>query len=713
MKKSLSINTASSISNLTTSASLYRPGQSLTGGEESANKLLNCLDLAKRNIFLALEENDVGLEHMFNSKKLMGAIQAVLFNYAQEIMDFDKQSKKDHEKLISDDANMEERYDLTSNIRSRYRGNTNVTKTPSSTLSTPYTPISDVPSEAYVIDEDNVWGKMLDLKEDLRVSNNKTLYYQEKTKEFAEKLRKNNLQMDFLRGQLLRRDEELKTQRETFYREILLLREQIYTIKEGRTEAFTTLVWPTKRETSSDDVSSVKQMRNLFERHLNQVQQSHHKEVLEKEIDFKSDVLQWKHKYDNLMLQHETCTRDAISKDSQIDDLRKAVEKLQHDVSTLEKDCDLYLHKLTDFEENNVQMQMDIQGKDADKRDLLDKIHKLATEQLKEFPFHGEFLSMDDIIERLEDLKEIRSGSKVDSKQELQLAQSSMLVEDLTARLQQTEDRQKEQRQARWDLQGEIDQLRTDMNEKVLKIQYLETLAQEKTGKETNLMKQLKDKNQRLTEEMEVLKKDNKSKQDKKKIVKPVVSQPPSTINIEEIDKVKQELLSKTEELEHTTEQMEYYKKEMEALREAQEKLYRDWDRDIKKIEKLKQKKEKENPVKKSKPVKYETLPKHHPQVPDHGLAMLHKNHHENLQAQKSRVEAKRQNIRDLAAEKAEQTVITTASRVIFDPEVITSYIPTRTFVNIDALEVSTPDNTTTLFNELSVSVFALSIHHF
>src|SRR4051812_8497796 len=102
-------------------------------------------------------------------KKLVGAVQAVLFNYAQEIVNFDMNSRKDLEKLSSQD--IEDKYDLTSNIKSRYRGNANLVHLDNNhqqnivtqSTTTPFTPMSDISNfvfSEYDDDDDQLWGKL-------------------------------------------------------------------------------------------------------------------------------------------------------------------------------------------------------------------------------------------------------------------------------------------------------------------------------------------------------------------------------------------------------------------------------------------------------------------------------------------------------------------------------------------------------------------------
>jgi hypothetical protein len=703
-KQSLTISTTSNVSELATNVALYAPRQSAPkGGEDSVNRLLKCLDTAKKNLLMALEENDIPLAVHMDSKRIMGAIQAVLFNYAQEVLDFDNHSKKENQKIIDEDVDLD-RYDLSSNIRSRLRGNSNlIGKVPANTLSTPFTPVSEAtktPIDFDETDDEFMWEKMLELHEELRHSTNKTTYYQEKVKEFAERLRKTNLQMDFLRGQLLRRDEELKNQRETFYREILLLREQIYTIREGRTEAFTTMSWNKSGALiQNDDELSVTKMRDRYEKHLNQVQQTHSKQVLEKELDFKSEFASLKNKYDSLVSSTEAIKNENAEKSLQVDDLRKAVENCQATIKGLEHDCDLYLKKLSDYETMATRLQIDIQDKQDAEKNLMERLKKISQENIQEVPFKGEFLSMDDVMERLEDLHEIRTSGGTDPRQNVELVRVTMLAEDLMTRLLQMEERMKEGRQARWEQQAQMDKLSAELNERTLRVQYLETVATE-TGKDQNIVKQLRAQNKRLQEEIDELKKKKGVKKEKEIPVSP----PAPIIQIDDTatKELERKLAIKSEECDVHMVTVELLKKQIIELEEDKERMEQEY-RDRKMVTVPKKKKEKK------KVPKFEPMQKPHPHVRDDGLDAMSKNAYENLLAQKSRAEAKRQSIREMAAAQAEKSIVTTASRIILDPNNVGSYSPTRTFLEegnyVHNTEVSTTPDQSALFEQLHSSL--------
>jgi hypothetical protein len=189
---------------------------------------------AKKNLILALEENEIflPLDDEEAKDRVNLSVDAVLFNYSQSIIEYEGKYRQEMRGLANGNTG-KPILDISTHTSIKYRNaqhpeirnNNNTTSLETEIPATSF--VTEPDYNFYGPDSTLSLGIVLDLKDKLRKQKDLTKFYESKMKEIGEKLRRNDVQMDFLRGQLLRRDQELKNQRESFYKEIFLLREQV------------------------------------------------------------------------------------------------------------------------------------------------------------------------------------------------------------------------------------------------------------------------------------------------------------------------------------------------------------------------------------------------------------------------------------------------------------------------------------------------------
>lgn len=163
--------------------------------------LQDILDRTKQNILASLEEHQVLIPQASAKKiEVNTALSKILFVFSENVLDkleeFNKQMQQSHHE------------EKTGPIK----------KIASNTSTFGMSQLKQLHSSA---------GEILKLRDQVKQSQELQHYYEDRLRENGETIRKTNIQMDFLKGQLTRREVELAKLRERFYKEVLILKEQV------------------------------------------------------------------------------------------------------------------------------------------------------------------------------------------------------------------------------------------------------------------------------------------------------------------------------------------------------------------------------------------------------------------------------------------------------------------------------------------------------
>jgi len=145
----------------------------------------------------------------------------------------------------------------------------------------------------------------------------------------GEMQRKANVQMDFLKGQLSRRDQELAKLRERFFKELLLLKEQLY--KKGRGEEVDSysMPWDKAEDASDQERNNNEQMIQKMQKSIRELRDKQREEIRLLELKYQEEIKKLQQLLADYKQDFQSSTSNVLDREAEMSKLKKEISSLQ------------------------------------------------------------------------------------------------------------------------------------------------------------------------------------------------------------------------------------------------------------------------------------------------------------------------------------------------------------------------------------------------
>ncbi|KAL9646811.1 hypothetical protein ABK040_013673 [Willaertia magna] len=212
-----------------------------------------------------------------------------------------------------------------------------------------------------------------------------TSAYKLKIEDLSEQIKRNEIQMDFMRGQLMRRDLRLKEQREQLFKEIILLREQLLKHNDNG-DIFTSMSWndvESFQETNYMDEEKKHRLANLskkYEKQIRDLIEAHNEEIVNLQNSFDDEIRFAKKENNKIQKEVEELKERLEQKDRDMQDLRRYLEDVEEQLIVAQNDKDTLLLRLDEVEKTNFTLKRLNQQREDEYISLKERHDKLREE---------------------------------------------------------------------------------------------------------------------------------------------------------------------------------------------------------------------------------------------------------------------------------------------------------------------------------------------
>lgn len=281
-----------------------------------------------------------------------------------------------------------------------------------------------------------------DLKAQIRKQKDVVMYYEEQKSGSKLVEQKNLVQMDLLRGQVKRREKELSRTRERFFKDVLLLKEQLYRKKNGLPLDPVSTFWDYNDKPSNEgdeedtDPQTLATTVKKLQRQIRQMREKHRDDLKVASMQHSSDIQRVRQQLVEQRKGFEDMAQNIDSNTGASKQLKSDFGILQLHATQLEKELSEKTNKVNEQEELIVQLREESNSRMQTILDLEQEIEEIM--QKSGFvDVKGEKLTLEQAIQRIEGATRQRIQWEArELNMTIKLERLEMICNDLMARLQ-------------------------------------------------------------------------------------------------------------------------------------------------------------------------------------------------------------------------------------------------------------------------------------